>query len=87
MLDFILDKKFWEELIAYFWYDSDRIGNDNANSSSDLTAKLLRVLASSVILGSESHGTHDHILLPDGSGSLPDSDSKKQLLVAVGTSL
>jgi hypothetical protein len=27
-------------------------------------------LASTVILGSESHGTHDHILLPDGSGSL-----------------
>jgi hypothetical protein len=30
-----------------------------------LTAKLLLGLASRVILGSESHGTHDHISLPD----------------------
>jgi hypothetical protein len=35
-----------------------------------LTAKLLLALASKVILGSKSHGTHYHILLPDGSGSL-----------------
>jgi hypothetical protein len=35
-----------------------------------LTVKLLLVLASAVILGSESHGTHDHILISDGSGSL-----------------
>jgi hypothetical protein len=35
-----------------------------------LTAKLLLGLASTVILGSESHRTHDQILLPDGSGSL-----------------
>jgi hypothetical protein len=35
-----------------------------------LTAKLLLALASTVILGSESHRTHDHILLSDGSGSL-----------------
>jgi hypothetical protein len=35
-----------------------------------LTAKLLLVLASTVILGSESHEIHDHILLSDGSGSL-----------------
>jgi hypothetical protein len=27
-------------------------------------------LASTVILGSESHRTHDHISMPDGSGSL-----------------
>jgi hypothetical protein len=35
-----------------------------------LTAKLLLALASTVTLGSESHGTHDHVLLSDGSGSL-----------------
>jgi hypothetical protein len=35
-----------------------------------LISKLLLALASTVILGSDSHGTHDHILLPDGSGSL-----------------
>jgi hypothetical protein len=69
MLEFIIDDKFLEELIAYFWYDTDRIGKD------DLTAKLLRVLASTVILGSESHGTHDYILLPDGSGSPSDSET------------
>jgi hypothetical protein len=34
------------------------------------SSKLLVALASTVILGSESHGTHDHILLSDGSGSL-----------------
>jgi hypothetical protein len=34
-----------------------------------LTAKLLLVLASTVILGSESHRTHGHVLLSDGSGS------------------
>jgi hypothetical protein len=38
-----------------------------------LAAKLLMVLASRVILGSESHGTHDHILPSGSSGSLPDS--------------
>jgi hypothetical protein len=31
--------------------------------------KLLLVLASAVILGSESHGTRDNILLSHGSGS------------------
>jgi hypothetical protein len=35
-----------------------------------LTAKFLLTLASTVILGSESHGTHGLILLFDGSGSL-----------------
>jgi hypothetical protein len=35
-----------------------------------LTAKLLLALASTAIIGFESHGTHDHILLSDGSGSL-----------------
>jgi hypothetical protein len=35
-----------------------------------MTAKLLLALASTVILGSESHETHDHTLLSDGSGSL-----------------
>jgi hypothetical protein len=33
-------------------------------------------LASTVILGSEPHGTNDHILLSDGSGSLPYSDKQ-----------
>jgi hypothetical protein len=36
----------------------------------DLTAKLMLALGSTLILGSESHGTHDHILLPDGSRSV-----------------
>jgi hypothetical protein len=35
-----------------------------------LPAKLLLALSSTVILDSESHGTHGHILLSDGSGSL-----------------
>jgi hypothetical protein len=35
-----------------------------------LTAKLLLGLASIMILGSESHGIQDHILLSDRSGSL-----------------
>jgi hypothetical protein len=39
-----------------------------------LTGKLLLVLASTVILGSESHGTQDYILLSDGSGSLQTID-------------
>jgi hypothetical protein len=34
-----------------------------------LTAKLLLILARIVILGSESHRTHSHSLLSDGSGS------------------
>jgi hypothetical protein len=33
-------------------------------------AKLLLAFASTVILGSESHGSHDLILLSGGSGSL-----------------
>jgi hypothetical protein len=37
-----------------------------------LPAKLLLVVASTVIFGSKSHGIHDHILLSDGSGSLPE---------------
>jgi hypothetical protein len=35
-----------------------------------LTSKLLLALISTVILVSEFHGTHDRILLSDGSGSL-----------------
>jgi hypothetical protein len=35
-----------------------------------LIAKLLLVLASTIIFGFKSHGTHDHILLPNNSGSL-----------------
>jgi hypothetical protein len=34
-----------------------------------LTAKLLLALATTVIFGSESRGTHDHILLSNVSGS------------------
>jgi hypothetical protein len=34
------------------------------------SSKLLLALASTVIPGSESRGTQDHILFPDGSGSL-----------------
>jgi hypothetical protein len=45
-----------------------------------LTAKLLLALASTVILGSESHRTHDRILLSDGSGSL-------QTLLLIGYAL
>jgi hypothetical protein len=30
-----VNKKFWEELIAYFpWYDTNRIENDASNNSS-----------------------------------------------------
>jgi hypothetical protein len=39
------------------------------NRSVDLSAKFLRALNSTVILGSESRGNHDHILLSHGSGS------------------
>jgi hypothetical protein len=35
-----------------------------------LTVKLLMVLASTMILGSEFHGTHDHTLLSHGSRSI-----------------
>jgi hypothetical protein len=35
-----------------------------------MTAKLLMVFASTVIFGSEFHGTHDSILLSDFCGSL-----------------
>jgi hypothetical protein len=40
------------------------------------SSKLLLVFASTVILGSGSHGTHDHILLSDGSASIQTSLSK-----------
>jgi hypothetical protein len=36
-----------------------------------LIVKLLLVLASTVILGSESHETHDYTSLSDSSGRLP----------------
>jgi hypothetical protein len=41
----------------------------NCNSVSCLSSKLLLALASTVILGFESRGTHDHILLPRVSES------------------
>jgi hypothetical protein len=35
ILILILNKKFWEELIAYFtWYDTERIENDASNNYS-----------------------------------------------------
>jgi hypothetical protein len=34
-----------------------------------LNPKFLLVLASTIILGSDSHGSHDNILFSDGSGS------------------
>jgi hypothetical protein len=56
-----------------------------------LTAKLLLAFASIVILASESHGTHDLILLSDGSGNLqtdspcPLTAAAKLLLALAGT--
>jgi hypothetical protein len=38
-----------------------------------LIAKFLLALASTMIFGSKSHGTHGHILLSDGSGNLQNS--------------
>jgi hypothetical protein len=38
--------------------------------SFSLPAKVLLALVSTMVLGSESHGTQDHILLFDGAGSL-----------------
>jgi hypothetical protein len=44
-----------------------------------MSSKLLLALASSIILGSESRGTHDHILLFHGSGNIAcDYDSDDQ---------
>jgi hypothetical protein len=45
------------------------------------TAKLLLALASTVILGSESHGTHDHVLLCHESGSLQTTVPVRQLQI------
>jgi hypothetical protein len=39
------------------------------NKTWNNSLQFLLVLASTAILGSESHGTHDHILLSDDSGS------------------
>jgi hypothetical protein len=39
------------------------------------SSKFLLALASTVILGFESYGTHDHILLSDGYGSLQTHSS------------
>jgi hypothetical protein len=61
--------------------DDDDYANFSSDSKSNqaltlrtlaycLTAKLLLALASIMILGSESRGIHDHILLSDGSGNL-----------------
>jgi hypothetical protein len=45
-------------------------------SAQGVIAKLLLVFVSTVIIGTESHGTHDHILLSDVSGSLQKSELK-----------
>jgi hypothetical protein len=42
---------------------------------------LLLVLASTVIVGSELHGTHDQILLSDGFGSIQQADSVTQFFL------
>jgi hypothetical protein len=42
--------------------------------------KITAGLPCTVILGSESHGTHDHILLSDGSGSLQATASAVDIL-------
>jgi hypothetical protein len=44
--------------------------NIKPKKADQLTAKLLLVLASTVIFGSECHGTHDHTLLSEDFGSL-----------------
>jgi hypothetical protein len=48
---------------------SGRIGSGRVGSGRVGSAKLLLGLASIVILGSESQGTPDYILLSHGSGS------------------
>jgi hypothetical protein len=48
-----------------------------------LTAKLLLALTSTVTPGSESHETHDLILISDGSGSLQSSRGNCRLLLVV----
>jgi hypothetical protein len=54
-------------------YDSEQPVLDKVllyqKKQASLTAKLLLVLASTVILGLESRGTHAHILLSHVSGS------------------
>jgi hypothetical protein len=56
--------------ITVFAQDYLIVNLQNAQAVYRLTAKLLLGLANAMILGSEFHGTHDHILLSDGSGSL-----------------
>jgi hypothetical protein len=53
---------YWEETLLAITFTH--------SITDSLTYKWLLALASIVILGSESHGTNDHILLSDGSGSL-----------------
>jgi hypothetical protein len=44
--------------------------NHGCRLTDSLTAEFQLALISAVILGSESHGTHNHILFSDGCGSL-----------------
>jgi hypothetical protein len=55
-------------------------------SSPVQSSKLLLALASTVILGSESHGSHDHILLCDDSGCLQTPDVEDQVPVFMSPS-
>jgi hypothetical protein len=48
-----------------------------------IITKLLLGLASTVIFGFESRGTHDHILLSDGSGNLPGPPPEMDLVCFV----
>jgi hypothetical protein len=48
------------------------------------SAKLLLAFASTVIFGSESLGTLDHILLPDGCGTFRSPSILSRVLVTIG---
>jgi hypothetical protein len=54
---------------------------DNKVTNRGLSAKFLLVLASVVVLGSESHGTHDHILLSDGSARFETTPTTRCIFV------
>jgi hypothetical protein len=45
------------------WLATQLIASNGDAQQTNLTAKLLLALASTVILGSESQGSHDHVTL------------------------
>jgi hypothetical protein len=55
------------------------LGFCNSLTQNMPTVKLLLVLASTVIIGSEPHGTHDLLLHSDGSGEFQTSASHSKL--------